>query len=560
MASLIAPTRVRTAQQLPRLCFAFRSVLKSEAVSQVAAEDRPDAADFEIASDPGSDAGQGRSATEEEDLLYGFDLSSEEVAPLVAAEQMASASRPPSPPLVRLSHPEDLPAEELVAEVKPTDAQLALCSLYANRWHTSKRLEAAAHLMQHDFDLQVYDQFEDRKVGLRMVTFISPIKHVNGTGRKVAAAVFTFRGTRADKFGNIRADFQVLKDRNADLFITQRGIKHVRRHVQRLSAEYPDVQWGFFATGHSLGGFTATTCTILCDRILHCTTYESPGLTTFYQKLAANLGDEAYWRGRVTNYLGIPNPITMVNRHLGRLFRVHLTHIQCRTDLLHVLRCLFGTIVRLLNWMLLAQAIVRAVGLVFGIPSTFWACTGLLATEGSFEMVKVLLMRECGVEMVLRPAHLASSAYWTLRNAGAYVAGRLGATAAHLYQQHSMWHMAASFDPKTGVPHAFVEMASWPRMERVTGMFGVSVRRALLESFWPTQSCEGIFAMFNRHAMIEARVCALPGYVELTPVDASVPFWGEDMPFWDPRGLVDITSVELHSTGHDTKEAVEEFA
>ena len=75
--------------------------------------------------------------------------------------------------------------------------------------------------------------------------------------------------------------------------------------------------------GHSLGGFAAATCLILCDRILTCTAFESPGLTTFYHRLAAQQGDEEYWRDRITNYLAIPNPINMCQKHLGRIIRCH---------------------------------------------------------------------------------------------------------------------------------------------------------------------------------------------------------------------------------------------
>ena len=82
--------------------------------------------------------------------------------------------------------------------------------------------------------------------------------------------------------------------------------------------------------GHSLGGFAAATCLILCDRILTCTAFESPGLTTFYHRLAAQQGDEAYWRERITNYLAIPNPINMCQKHLGRIIRYYWKCIVCR--------------------------------------------------------------------------------------------------------------------------------------------------------------------------------------------------------------------------------------
>lgn len=62
-------------------------------------------------------------------------------------------------------------------------------------------------------------------------------------------------------------------------------------------------------------------CTILCDRILASINFESPGLTTYYHRLAVEVGDEDYWQRRVTNYLAIPNPINMCQRHLGKIYR-----------------------------------------------------------------------------------------------------------------------------------------------------------------------------------------------------------------------------------------------
>ena len=55
-----------------------------------------------------------------------------------------------------------------------------------------------------------------------------------------------------------------------------------------------------YTAGHSLGGFTAASCCILDERILHAVTFESPGLTTFYHKLAGQIGNEQYWQVRLT--------------------------------------------------------------------------------------------------------------------------------------------------------------------------------------------------------------------------------------------------------------------
>lgn len=41
----------------------------------------------------------------------------------------------------------------------------------------------------------------------------------------------------------------------------------------------------------------------------------------------------------------------------------------------------------------------------------------------------------------MQPVALATSAFWTLKSAAAFVAARLGTTVRFILQQHSMWHM-----------------------------------------------------------------------------------------------------------------------
>lgn len=57
-------------------------------------------------------------------------------------------------------------------------------------------------------------------------------------------------------------------------------------------------------------------------------------------------------------------------------------------------------------------------------------------------------------------------------------------------------------------------MQSWPRMATITHSFAEYLHRLLLESFFPTACAEGVRVLFDRNAMIEARIRALPGYVE----------------------------------------------
>ena len=60
-------------------------------------------------------------------------------------------------------------------------------------------------------------------------------------------------------------------------------------------------------------------------------------------------------------------------------------------------------------------------------------------TQSALE--QVFISNECGIELTVGPGALASSAFWTLRGASAYVAGRLGTTLTHIFQQHSMYNM-----------------------------------------------------------------------------------------------------------------------
>ena len=75
---------------------------------------------------------------------------------------------------------------------------------------------------------------------------------------QAAAAVFAFRGTKLTKGKTLRADLQLIMDSDLDLYITQRALSKVKSHMRRLSSQQPNIHWGFFATGHSLGELRIT--------------------------------------------------------------------------------------------------------------------------------------------------------------------------------------------------------------------------------------------------------------------------------------------------------------
>ncbi len=76
------------------------------------------------------------------------------------------------------------PTTPRVCFIQPNDAQLALCSLYANRWYTMKRLLRVSARLGIKPDMKVWDQFLIRSTGQRMVTFVTDIKKLED-GRKV---------------------------------------------------------------------------------------------------------------------------------------------------------------------------------------------------------------------------------------------------------------------------------------------------------------------------------------------------------------------------------------
>ena len=65
------------------------------------------------------------------------------------------------------------PTAQAERPCQANDAQLALCSLYANRWHTMQRLHRVCARLGLKPELKVWDQFLIRRTGQRMITFIS---------------------------------------------------------------------------------------------------------------------------------------------------------------------------------------------------------------------------------------------------------------------------------------------------------------------------------------------------------------------------------------------------
>ncbi len=88
---------------------------------------------------------------------------------------------------------DDQPPTPTACFIQPSDAQLALCSLYANRWYTTKRLLRVSTRLTIKPEMKVLDQFLIRRTGQRMITFVTDIKKLKD-GRKVTNDLLACRG------------------------------------------------------------------------------------------------------------------------------------------------------------------------------------------------------------------------------------------------------------------------------------------------------------------------------------------------------------------------------
>lgn len=66
--------------------------------------------------------------------------------------------------------------------------------------------------------------------------------------------------------------------------------------------------------------------------------------------------------------------------------------------MLHIFKCLFGSCVRTLNWLLLANVLITAVRVLMGGVTSYMACADVLASQPTWATFKVGIFVFC-------PAH-----------------------------------------------------------------------------------------------------------------------------------------------------------
>ena len=77
----------------------------------------------------------------------------------------------------------------------------------------------------------------------------------------------------------------------------------------------------------------------------------------------------------------------------------------------------------------------------------------------------------CAAQLAVQPAHLATTAFWTLRSAAAFIASRVGISATHVLVQHSMWHMV---QVRETLSHSLRSCSTLPQAPFLNPILGVT--------------------------------------------------------------------------------------
>jgi hypothetical protein len=282
------------------------------------------------------------------------------------------------------------------------------------------------------------------------------------------------------------ADWGILKHdhRSQELQIADEAHAVVLELMAKLrEAAEPEVQFVWFATGHSLGAFLATTTTIRAPEIHACVTFEAPGCPRLYRELAEQRGGVDYWREKLTSYLSLPSAINMQHQHLGRVVRVELDYVS-RVHALHVLKSISGTLFRWVNWVLLLLILLLATEVVSGV-FVLVSVTYLARLVGRLGFLQLTLL---GVRCLV--------------------------SIKYKLEAHKLSNMIPMFCANTGRPKECVEMAVWPASRDIkrTNSWAGLIWHALV----PTHTGDSIMHLFTQRHLITNQMVGLPGYQEMS--------------------------------------------
>eukprot|EP00873_Tetraselmis_striata_P033529 jgi/Tetstr1/453793/TSEL_040745.t1 len=427
------------------------------------------------------------------------------------------------------------------SSVAPSHYELAAAAYYSGVPNWKRRKQVVPGGLR----LLEVKAVEDRLTGLRVLLFIGEEQAVPEGGgscpecgaplpERLAPAVFAFRGTRATHRGNLAADYGILRHnrRGQELAIAEEARAVVADLMLQLQADSPGTRHAWFACGHSLGGFLATTITICLPEIHQCVVFEAPGCPKLYLSQAETRGSHEYWREKITCYVTLPNPINMHHKHIGRVVRVELD-LMDSIDSGHVVKCLAASMFRWLNWLSLLLIMFIFVELMLGL-SLYSSITRLCAVLDGAAFSKWAPIQDHFMPHICMAGlgeitlmNLLSAATLSFKGTTAFLATRIGTTVPFQLSAHKLSNIIRSFCPHTGAPKRCIEMASWPQMKCMKRCMSRDLWLIIWELFIPSPSSESIWHLFDRQRLLNSRVALLPGYKELTPGATSQHSMGE---------------------------------
>ncbi|EIE25649.1 hypothetical protein COCSUDRAFT_60661 [Coccomyxa subellipsoidea C-169] len=404
-------------------------------------------------------------------------------------------------------------------------------------------------------DFDVFSESGRLESGLAATTYIR--EDQDGKG----AVVLTFLGTDTSKGtklvkGQMKTNFQLSQDPDEDMQIVKDAVGYVRDTITDLKKQKSDVDWTFYTTGHSMGGFLATAVAVVLDpEITKVVTFDSPGLPKFWRETAQKMHDDSYWREHILDYLTFPNPINTTLPHIGHLVRLEL-HTHGAATPAHVIRCILGTALRAAVW---GSALNWGLALA-GKSRSFWATK---AVAVSVRTSKKLFTSRFNLRKTFREAKAASkedsekldavsngksgkssekdkkalgpilsrlppslraaaiTTSWAFTTAlissVSYVSTRTSGAINDTQQEHMIVSILSGFDEESGDALQPVEVLQWPYHELLVreGFTKAHSRRVAVEGLLPMQpAAYGVHNLLRRKQLLLARAHSLPGYKE----------------------------------------------
>lgn len=266
-----------------------------------------------------------------------------------------------------------------------------------------------------------------------------------------------------------------------------------------------DLEMTIELTGFGQGGSIAAAATLCLyswsqdiGTNLRCTTFDAPGIHACYLEFAS--GDKEMWETRVTNFICDPNPINLINSHYGRIIHIR-TKIETPSTWTWNAGCALLDLGRIVSLALFSHA-----SLFDWIAPLF-----IRVSIGAIsKMLKTILPAFFCYSVCV--AHI-----YGYNNGSAMHAlmSIMGKTAEEVKDSHSMTDILEALESYPRCPERFVEMQSWPTLERVSFSMMDSII-FLIRLFIPLVTTNrGIRFIKNRQQLVQNRKLLIKGFTPL---------------------------------------------